>query len=861
MEWVSGNIFVRPNELKNVGDCVQGHAHNFDHTTFFLRGWCIVRQRNNTVNSVMQFCSPEYRALRGLQLKYEPNLVKIPVRGPDIINSEGKPMFNIYFINIGDPILEGFEVIELTATQNFALIEAGVEHELFSLADNSDFNCVYSHREPQGDIALEYTGFEKAYQFVATTRDTLDLRLKNGSALINAGIASSVTNTTTINGPRTAGTAPDIGAWESPDPTASAVVITGSNTVEAGLTNTIRVSTNSSLHTGETEHITFSDGQGTTFNPDFVDLSTTKQFAFITVTTTASLGARTITATATGTPSLTPATFQLGVVAPLPASTLLITGPATGVCGTPLNINVTLDHPLAQGETLSVALADPAGGTFSPNPAILTRINQIQIVSYTGSGDGSVRSITATPIGPNNLSIATLSINMASASPIFMAGNNRYTIGTGKQFPTLDDFLGFLQGKDLISESANIFVDVYENQTRSAYGSLYVKCNVDYQVYFKPAVGTGYNEVNAPDRPFHYPTTGIELLFTNFLQFSQGVNFSGFRIRFTNDGKLAFGTGYDNGGVAKFINNVVMNEVAASCVDSGNYGCSTDFNNNVFLRKLGSGISLIIGDGSGTIIGNTFVGYGVAQGSGGLSIGAYGGHGIIRDNAFVDCGPIPIVINGGNLMSNATNQIPNYGNNYSNVAAGSATTVMLQGLIIDTVKPFVVSTTTDVRPALNGGLSGHGDVYVVSKNDNVGSNRGTSPDIGALQRVPATPLTVITVTNQVFNGQTLVYSFSVVNSCLSATLILPAIGAGAVTVGPVPITLGTGPNIGTATVSIDGLVPGNYGIPQILATNQGGVTTGFGGASFTIIGIIGTPENSQLVSIESALYATGLISF
>ncbi len=38
MEWVSGNVFIRPNKLPRQGDVTHGHAHNFDHTTIVFTG-------------------------------------------------------------------------------------------------------------------------------------------------------------------------------------------------------------------------------------------------------------------------------------------------------------------------------------------------------------------------------------------------------------------------------------------------------------------------------------------------------------------------------------------------------------------------------------------------------------------------------------------------------------------------------------------------------------------------------------------------------------------------------------------------------------------------------------------------------
>ena len=37
-EWISGNVFIRPNILDKEGHKIEGHSHNFDHTTIFFKG-------------------------------------------------------------------------------------------------------------------------------------------------------------------------------------------------------------------------------------------------------------------------------------------------------------------------------------------------------------------------------------------------------------------------------------------------------------------------------------------------------------------------------------------------------------------------------------------------------------------------------------------------------------------------------------------------------------------------------------------------------------------------------------------------------------------------------------------------------
>ena len=105
MEWISGNVFIRPNRLEKAGDKSGGHTHNFDHTTIFFRG-------SFRVNATL----PSGVALQR----------------------------------------------EFTAPAH-CLIRADVMHEIVALVDDSEFWCVYSHREPQGDVSLVNTGWDAAY--------------------------------------------------------------------------------------------------------------------------------------------------------------------------------------------------------------------------------------------------------------------------------------------------------------------------------------------------------------------------------------------------------------------------------------------------------------------------------------------------------------------------------------------------------------------------------------------------------------------------------------------------------------------------------------------------------------------------
>ena len=101
MEWISGNIFIRPNSLLPKGRIVEAHKHTFDHTTIVFTGSVHVK-RTNEDNSITE---------------------------------------------------EDFK-----APSHF-LVKAGLEHEITALEDDTTYWCVYSHRDAQGKVVQQYDGW------------------------------------------------------------------------------------------------------------------------------------------------------------------------------------------------------------------------------------------------------------------------------------------------------------------------------------------------------------------------------------------------------------------------------------------------------------------------------------------------------------------------------------------------------------------------------------------------------------------------------------------------------------------------------------------------------------------------------
>jgi len=105
MEWVSGNVYIRPQNLVEKGSKVDGHTHHFDHTTIIFKGSVHVRA----------------------------------------VYPDGRVRERDFY-----------------APSHFLVLKE-VEHEITALEDGTIFWCVYSHRNPQGDVILENSGWGDAY--------------------------------------------------------------------------------------------------------------------------------------------------------------------------------------------------------------------------------------------------------------------------------------------------------------------------------------------------------------------------------------------------------------------------------------------------------------------------------------------------------------------------------------------------------------------------------------------------------------------------------------------------------------------------------------------------------------------------
>jgi len=100
-EFVSGNIFVRPNALLSKGHVTHGHQHTFDHTTIVFMGSVHVK------------------------------LVKE----------------------------DGTVVEETFKAPSHFLVRANISHEITALEDDTTYWCVFSLRNADGEVVQEFDGW------------------------------------------------------------------------------------------------------------------------------------------------------------------------------------------------------------------------------------------------------------------------------------------------------------------------------------------------------------------------------------------------------------------------------------------------------------------------------------------------------------------------------------------------------------------------------------------------------------------------------------------------------------------------------------------------------------------------------
>lgn len=126
MEYVLGNVFIRPMVLDQAGQVVHGHDHNFSHVTYICHG------------------AARFELL---------DRADVFVPDPTDVRKGTWTLGSV------------LKTVDKRASQkhNFVMIAAGQFHRITALEDGTIGHCIYSHRNPQCDVVAEYDGWTPAY--------------------------------------------------------------------------------------------------------------------------------------------------------------------------------------------------------------------------------------------------------------------------------------------------------------------------------------------------------------------------------------------------------------------------------------------------------------------------------------------------------------------------------------------------------------------------------------------------------------------------------------------------------------------------------------------------------------------------
>jgi hypothetical protein len=325
-------------------------------------------------------------------------------------------------------------------------------------------------------------------------------------------------------------------------------------------------------------------------------------------------------------------------------------------------------------------------------------------------------------------------VNMPTITPtVSSPGFRVVTVGTGKDYATLDAFLGYAGGVDIVTNQEVLCAEVYENQTLGSIGvSGYGGGNANYYVLVRPVPGLDAATLEK-DNPLTYGTSGIQISVSTGpnREYRPGIVFEGFRIRFTGNGGLAFNLKYDYGGTPQTFRKCrfyVEATTNAPLQIGESYGKGF-INDSLIVFAPTSAAQFVnnYGNSSINLNRNTFV----RLGSAGAVSSNFGNGCVVKDNVFINIGGAAIV-----------NRAGTFANNISSNAADAGT-----GFTIVAEKSMVIDEANNFRPKPGGTLIGAASTSAANTTDVENVSRGTTPNVGAGQTLGVPPdSTAITYT-------------------------------------------------------------------------------------------------------------------
>lgn len=403
------------------------------------------------------------------------------------------------------------------------------------------------------------------------------------------------------------------------------------------------------------------------------------------------------------------------------------------------------------------------------------------------------------------------------------AVTKRFNASTG-DYKTYTDLQTYVNGLDLIALDQDVTIYVDGTLTLPSAQDLGPQTSDDtHRVRLMGDPSTG---VNAQQRTvFDVGNTGGAIALNRNNTYGSGMipglDFYDLRILIT--GGSANTSGWI-GGTAHRANNTYDNIIkrcrfydtsltagTPAPVRGGGSNSVMCFMDNLVVLDSAGGKVFMTDNSTSLIARNTFVAIGAASGNAIAIRDSYVGQ-TIRNNAF---------INFSELFGTGLGSTKAY-NNYSNVAPSAGRTAT--ATILTVAAGLVVNEATDYRPAASSALLGAASSDAVSSLDILSNNRGPTPDVGARQLNPQTPLSAAQITAKSVTGTNVTISGTATNSPTSGTASL-SLSSAAYNNGVEQLNVPISVSGSTWTVTFTGVKVGQY-VPSVNITNAGGTTSG-----------------------------------
>lgn len=156
-EYISGNVFVRPNVLQRIGDITPGHEHNFDHTMYVTKGGARVTRKSLGGEPVAINVLAGSHCLVSAGVRHQIRSIgNTPAvhRAHDVARD----------LAMLRRVCDGMADIPARAIlDDTLLLLAAANAADMADATETEYACIYSHRTAQGAVSEVNTGWPMGY--------------------------------------------------------------------------------------------------------------------------------------------------------------------------------------------------------------------------------------------------------------------------------------------------------------------------------------------------------------------------------------------------------------------------------------------------------------------------------------------------------------------------------------------------------------------------------------------------------------------------------------------------------------------------------------------------------------------------